>query len=486
MPLSTSELNALRSDMFLGIQQSDKNLGSDTQKLLDQYFTEHTSDILNSLPHDGDGFLTSEGLELLDRYFPQVSGTSASDAMGVTEQLRKLPPGARADFIHSMMNNEDGKANLRVWTAGLSQSDKQLYADAINAAYQRNPEATLRQIYDVGDRYYGTSTAEGAGFTEIIAATHNDDLIAAYAEHKLTLARQYPDGAPAASGASWDAAVALKGMSPQKLDQFVQAHSHDGLVEMLLKGVGKFQASDLRESPFGELPKQVGALWVKSLAADGLTADEFQQVRSVFLSSPQTINAESLSKLISGAIQSGSELGSSEMRDLGDIAAAYFKSVDVSDPQNARRALEDLIGGLSANLPPNLGPRETGYVTGIIAAGMMKNIASVAGDKAKQTAWLSTLVAAGGSAGSAAVGLAAGTTPVGAAVAVGLAVLYPVAQQIVNNNSNLPTDQVVREWIGAVKTDWLNHPQRYGWNSAEVNTASNALGAALNNNGFAS
>jgi hypothetical protein len=160
--------------------------------------------------------------------------------------------------------------------------------------------------------------------------------------------------------------------------------------------------------------------------------------------------------------------------------------VDVSDPQNARRALEDLIGGLSANLPPNLGPRETGYVTGIIAAGMMKNIASVAGDKAKQTAWLSTLVAAGGSAGSAAVGLAAGTTPVGAAVAVGLAVLYPVAQQIVNNNSNLPTDQVVREWIGAVKTDWLNHPQRYGWNSAEVNTASNALGAALNNNGFAS
>ena len=98
---------------------------------------------------------------------------------------------------------------------------------------------------------------------------------------------------------------------------------------------------------------------------------------------------------------------------------------------------------------------------------------------------MSEMIARGGG-GSAAVGLVAGTTPVGAAVSVGLAVLYPVAQQIVNGNSNLPNDQVVRQWIGEVKTNWLNHPQNYGWNLNDVNTASDALGAALNNNGFAS
>lgn len=231
-------------DLFLNsIDRTQRN--NHTKEAVKSFFRNHTDAVLDRLPKSADGFLTTESYNRLTRLpdglgFPRL-GTDASSILGARDWLRNNSNSSKlqAEFLHRMMNDETGRAMLRM-TGGFSDADKQLYANAINAAYSRNPQVTLQQIRNVGDTYIGAIQGAGQGFPEIIAKTGNYDIINSYATHLLEEIKATDAYRQGGYGSilGFDAGAALTGLSSDQLQRFLSEHATDDLTRVLTNTLG--------------------------------------------------------------------------------------------------------------------------------------------------------------------------------------------------------------------------------------------------------
>jgi len=224
---------------------SGGNVNGDTQKLLDNFFNSNSSAIVDSLPRGSDGFATQSSMASLQRYLPNLTGNWTQDAQNVANWMRNKPQNVQTEFVHFLMSEPFG-ANVLRSTYKLSSGDQQLFASAIDSAYQQNPNATLSLINKASDAAVvepvGVTGDRSGGLASIIGMTGDASLIGAYATHELQAAQkggQDKFGLPGQIRAV-DAMTALGSLNPSQLQDFLAAHKQDGLVNTMMKDAGSY------------------------------------------------------------------------------------------------------------------------------------------------------------------------------------------------------------------------------------------------------
>ncbi|HEX8734230.1 MAG TPA: hypothetical protein VF721_02835 [Pyrinomonadaceae bacterium] len=149
---------------------------------------------------------------------PELTGNPERDIQTVADDLRGIPVDKRDDYLNEVLSYADYGREVLQRAGVLNNADRDILASAINEAYRQNPTATRDHLDAVTDMEKNYPYYEWTGLADVLRRTGNDDLIAGYAKHAMSVAAT---GGAEKGAWSVDALTALGGMSPEGLRNFI-------------------------------------------------------------------------------------------------------------------------------------------------------------------------------------------------------------------------------------------------------------------------
>lgn len=214
--------------LFLAIFNSGSATGRDYGEMRDAVknflnkFPGSAISALRTLPNGADGnFLSVSVMDRLSR-LGAVPTFDPRDLGEIADWLKTQPAAVKAEYMNWVMSSEDNRDILKSYTSGLTTDQKQSFADALNAAYEKDPAKISGRIGELinGSSFPATGSI-GDGFSEIVALTKNNDLILGYVEENLN----QNAGTPFGQQAHVNAGTALTGLTTSEFQAFLKSHA---------------------------------------------------------------------------------------------------------------------------------------------------------------------------------------------------------------------------------------------------------------------
>ncbi len=174
---------------------------------------------------------------------PQITGDARADATAIADSLAALKddPQLQEQFLNYFLGFDGISDPIMRSTLELDAAQRQLFADVLGRAYDRDPTTIGGYVNRISDAPPGTGTPVGStgefsgGFANIIRESGNTELIHAYALYEL----QAADASVDDSGRALNAATALAGLPPTgagSLQEFLANNS--GPVSVMMRELG--------------------------------------------------------------------------------------------------------------------------------------------------------------------------------------------------------------------------------------------------------
>lgn len=226
---SSQTPGAGEKQLFLAVFNSDSATGrhyGDMREAVRNFVEKFPSaaiDALKTLPNGTSGnFLSNDVMNRLERLGAIPSFDNPVDIDNVAGWLNKQNDAMKAEYMNWMMSSETGRSTLKGYTGSLSPEQQQVFADALNAAYEKDPDVISGKINDLNRTFTFPGLLQtGDGFSEIVALTRNEKLIVGYVEDNLNQGNLSQYGQQSLNNAG----TALTGLSTSEFQSFLAKHS---------------------------------------------------------------------------------------------------------------------------------------------------------------------------------------------------------------------------------------------------------------------
>ncbi len=147
-----------------------------------------------------------------------LTGDPEKDAKTIDEQLKKLPPDMRDDYIKQVLEHPYGEAVK--YALEMSPEGQQMLGTALGELYRQNPTETAQLLKNITDAPNGSlyPVSLQSGLAEVIGKSGNDGLIKSFAQNEINRAKGSPDEVRGYI----NAVTAYAGLSPEALQDVMK------------------------------------------------------------------------------------------------------------------------------------------------------------------------------------------------------------------------------------------------------------------------